>query len=94
MQEPDARSALAPQPAAIFRAALAAAAAKERSGRARRPDRIQAIAGLTDGDLGSLVAEFERLLRTSADANAMAASLRARLHALSPDVQADEVGDA
>jgi hypothetical protein len=94
MQEPDASAARTPRPAAIFRAALAEAAAKERAVRARRPDRIQAIAGLTDSDLGNLAAEFERLLRTSSDATAMAASLRARLDTLGPDVQADEVGDA
>jgi hypothetical protein len=94
MQKSIVGSTLAQRPVAVFRVALAEAAAKERSVRSRRPDRVQAVAGLTDGDLGGLAAEFERLLRMSADANAMAVSLRATLHTLSPDVSDDEAGDA
>lgn len=95
MQKPAARSTLALKPAAMFRSALAAAAARERSVRARRPDRVQAIAGLTDSDVVSLAEEFEALLRSSADASALAARLHAALRALSPEVPVgDEINDA
>ena len=94
MQESDAPSTAVPRPAAVFRAALADVAARERAVRARRPDRVQAIAGLTDGDLAGLVQEFERLLRAPAEVGAMAASLHATLRTLGPDTSADEVRDA
>jgi hypothetical protein len=94
MQETDARSTRTPRPAAVFRAALAAAAARERAVRARRPDRVQAIASLTDGDLATLAQELEQLLHTADDASAIAASLHATLRTLSPDAPTSEVGDA
>lgn len=94
MQGTDVPSTIVPRPAAVFRTALADAASRERSVRARRPDRVQAIASLTDGDLAGLAQEFEKMLRGPADASAMAASLDATLRALSPDTSADEVGDA
>lgn len=94
MQESDTPYARTPRPAAIFRAALAEAAARERAGRVRRPDRVQAIASLTDGDLVTLAQQFETLLRGSADAVASAASLHATLRTLSPDAPTDEVDDA
>ena len=82
------------EPVAIFRSALAGAAAKERSGRARREDRVQAITGLTDRDLERLAAEFEALLRAPADPSALAARLDAALRTLSPEVSDGEAGDA
>jgi hypothetical protein len=94
MQEFDTPSTGMPRPVAVFRAALAEVAARERAVRARRPDRVQAIASLTDGDLADLVQAFESLLRSPADAGAMAASLHDTLRVLSPDAPADEVGDA
>jgi hypothetical protein len=94
MQETDATSTGVPRPAAVFRVALAEAATTERSTRARRPDRVQAIAGLTDGDLADLAQEFERLLRAPGDVGTMAASLHATLRTLSPDAPDGEVGDA
>lgn len=94
MQEPAARSTRTLQPAAVFRSALAEVSARERAVRARRPDRIQAIAGLTDGDLVRLAEEFEKLLRTSADPSAMASSLHAALQTLSPDVPGGGIDDA
>lgn len=94
MQETNAPSTRTPRPAAVFRAALAEAAARERAVRARRPDRVQAIASLTDADLVTLTQELERLLHTTADASATAASLHATLRTLSPDTSADEVDDA
>jgi hypothetical protein len=78
----------------VFQAALAEAAARERAVRARRPDRIQAIATLHDDDLVALVQELERLLRAPADLGAAVASLHATLRRLSPDAPAEEVGDA
>jgi hypothetical protein len=94
MQESDTPSTGAPRPAAVFRAALADVAARERAVRARRPDRVQAVASLTDGDLADLAQAFESLLRAPADASAMAARLHDTLRALSPDAPSDEVGDA
>jgi hypothetical protein len=94
MQDTDTRSNDGPRPAALFRAALADAAAKERGGRTRRPDRIQAIAGLSDGDLARLAQEFEQLLRVSTDVGAIAASLNATLRALAPGASEGEVRDA
>ena len=93
MQKPAVPSTLALQPVAIFRSALAAAAAKERSSRARRPDRVQAIAGLTDHDLASLTEVFEALLQAADDASMLATDLRAALHALSPEMPVDEEAD-
>ena len=93
MQETNAPSTVVPRPAAVFRAALAEAASRERASRPRRPDRVQAIAGLTDGDLASLAQAFELLLRAPADPSAMAASLHATLRALSPDAASGEVED-
>ena len=94
MQETNAPSTRTPRPGAVFRAALAEAATRERAVRARRPDRVQAIASLTDGDLVTLAQQFETLLRGSADAVASAASLHATLRTLSPDAPTDEVDDA
>ena len=98
MQETNAPSTRTPRPAAVFRAALAEAAARERAVRARRPDRIQAIASLTDGDLSTLAQELDRLLHVADDAGAIAASLHATLRTLSPDALTgeadDEVNDA
>jgi len=94
MPETDAPSTAAPRPTVAFRTALAEAASRERAVRARRPDRVQALASLTDGDLVGLAQAFEAMLRGPADASAMAASLHAALRALSPDAPADEVGDA
>ena len=94
MQETNAPSTRTPRPAAVFRAALAEAVARERAVRARRPDRIQAIASLTDADFITLAQELERLLHTTADASATAASLHATLRTLTPDTPADEVEDA
>ena len=94
MQEPDAPSSSAPRPAAVFRTVLASAAAKERSSRARRPDRVQAIASLADDDLATRAQAFERLLNASADISAMATSLHATLRTLSPDAPSAEIDDA
>jgi hypothetical protein len=94
MQEPDAPPSLAPRPAAVFRTVLASAAAKERSSRARRPDRVQAIASLADSDLATLAQEFGRMLHASADVSALATSLHATLRTLCPDAPAGEVDDA
>ena len=94
MQETNAPSTAMPRPAAVFRTALAEAAARERAVRARRPDRVQAIAGLIDDDLASLAQAFETLVRAPADASAMAASLHAALRMLSPGASPEEVGDA
>jgi hypothetical protein len=94
MQETDAPSTRTPRPGAVFRAALAEAAARERAVRARRQDRIQAIAGLAESDLITLAQELERLLRTADDASAIAASLHATLRTLSPDAPSGEVDDA
>ena len=94
MEEPTARSSIALRPATVFRSALAELAARERSGRARRPDRVQAVAGLTDGDLAALSAAFEELLHSTSNVSAIAASLHATLRALGPDVPAGEVDDA
>ena len=93
MQETNAPSTRTPRPAAVFRAALAEAAARERAVRARRPDRIQAIASLTDDDLSTLAQELDRLLHAADDAGAIAASLHATLRTLSPDAPAGDVDD-
>lgn len=94
MQETNAPSTVVPRPAAVFRTALAEAAARERSGRARRPDRVQAINELTDADLASLAQAFEALLRAPADASAMAERLHAALRTLGPDTPTGAVRDA
>ena len=94
MQETNAPSTRTPRPGAVFRAALAEAATRERAVRARRPDRVQAIASLTDGDLVTLAQELERLLHTADDVTTMAASLHATLRTLSPDTPGGEVDDA
>ena len=94
MQESDAPSTRTLRPAAVFRAALAEAATRERAVRARRPDRVQAIASLTDADLVTLGQEFERLLHTADDASAITASLHAMLRMLSPDAPEDGGDDA
>ena len=91
MQEPATSTPPAPRPVAVFRSALVDVAAKERAVRARRPDRVQAIAGLADDDLAQLAEAFDALMRGPADASAMAASLHAALRSLSPDVPADEL---
>jgi hypothetical protein len=94
-QETTAPSKLAPRPAAIFRSALADAAARERASRPRRGDRIRAIAGLTDGDLARLAEEFEGLLHAANDPSAMAERLQLALRALAPEAPLDEeAGDA
>jgi hypothetical protein len=93
MQEPASPSSRARRPAAVFRTLLAAAAAKERSSRARRPDRVQAIASLADSDLATLTQVFEQLLHASADVSAMASSLHATLRTLSPDAPSSGEGD-
>ena len=95
MQDATAPSKLAMRPVEIFRAALAEAATRERASRARRPDRVQAIAGLTDGDLARLTEELERLLHATDDASALPERLHAALRALCPDEPLDEeAGDA
>jgi hypothetical protein len=94
MQEPDVSSSLAPRPAAVFRAALTSVAAKERAVRARRPDRVQAVASLSDSDLVALSQEFELLLRASGDVTALATRLQTALRSLSPDGSSGEADRA
>ena len=93
MAEPSTPSG-ALQPAVVFRSALAAAAAKERGSRTRRPERLAAVRELTDGDLARLVEQFETLLHGPADAGALAAALHEGLRALSPEPTTEEASDA
>lgn len=94
MRESDAHSGPGPRPTTVFRSALSSIASKERAVRTRRPDRAQALNGLSDRDLATLTQEFERLLHATADAAAMSESLHATLRTLSPETSDGEVGDA
>ncbi len=94
MQESTASLVRALQPVVMFRSALAEAAAKERSSRRVRQERIQAIASLTDRDLDRLAEQFEALLHLS-DPNLLAASLEEMLQTLSPESpDGEEAGHA
>lgn len=73
------------QPAAVFRMALYEAAAKERSARRTRQDRVRAIAGLAEDDLARLAEVFEALLRSDDEADRIATRLHAALRELSPE---------
>ena len=83
-----------PQPVTVFAAALADAAAKERGSRTRRPDRIEALAGLTASDLGHLSETFAALLHGPADVGALTDELHAVLQAMSPEAPSEEARDA
>src|ERR671932_376635 len=93
MAERSAETAAAPQPVAAFRTAILGAAARERAGRARRPERVAAIASLEDGDLVRLVECFERLLRDHGDVATLVARLHYELRSLTPDAPADLEAD-
>ncbi len=89
-----AEAAEALRPAAMFRAALVAAAAEQRQARARNPERIAAANSLRDIDLARLVAEFEALLAAPPDVDALVDRLHAALRALAPELESEEVADA
>jgi hypothetical protein len=82
------------RPLAVFRAALGAAATRERGRQARRRDRIAAVASLSDADLGRLVVTFDALLRGPADVAALTDELHAALRALSPEATSVEDANA
>ena len=94
MQSSNAASRPVPHAESAFRDALAAVSAKERAVRARRPDRIEAVASLQDRDLVRLALEFDRLLHGPADASTMTARLHAALQSLSPETPTREDDDA
>jgi hypothetical protein len=94
MHETEEQSALEVRPVAVFRSALVAAVTKERSAGTRRPDRVQAVAGLSDGDLTAVVQAFDNLLNAPADPSELAERLHAALRALSPDAADSEADDA
>lgn len=81
------------QPVAAFRAALRTAADQARKSRAQRPERVQAIAALTETDLARLTDHFAALLRGPADIGALTSALHAELRALAPE-QAPREEDA
>jgi hypothetical protein len=85
MHDPEPESTTGTQPTAVFRAALAEVATRERGKKALRAEKKAAVASLTDADLGRLIATFDALLRGPADVAALAAELDAALRALSPD---------
>jgi hypothetical protein len=82
------------QPTTVFRAALGAAAGHERGRQARRRDRLAAVAGLADDDLGRLIGTFEALLHGPAEVGALTAELHAALRDLSPAGRAEGDDDA
>jgi hypothetical protein len=90
MRDPAPAASAASQPLAVVRAALGAAATRERGRQARRRDRIAAVAGLSDDDLGRLVVAFDALLRGPGDVAALTDELHAALRALSPETVAEE----
>lgn len=94
MRDPAPDANAASQPLAVFRAALGAAATHERGRQARRRDRIAAVAGLSDADLGRLVVTFDALLRGPAEVAALTDALHAALRALSPEAVSTEGDDA
>jgi hypothetical protein len=76
-----------------FRAALGAAATRERGRKIQNPDKRAAVAGLSEDDLGRLIGKFEALLRGPADVGTLAADLHAALRALSPSGTEQEGDD-
>jgi len=79
-------------PVTAFRAALAAAAAKERGSRTRREERVAAVSALAEADLAALADQFAAMLHGESELATLAESLHARLHALASetDVEADD----
>jgi hypothetical protein len=73
-----------------FRAALVAAIAKERGSRARRPERVTAVASLTDADRDRLAETFELLLGGPHELGALVDDLHGQLRRLSPPAMAEE----
>jgi hypothetical protein len=83
----------AAQPVAAFRAALSAAAERERGSRTRRADRLAAIGALSATDLASLGEAFEAMLGGRDDVGAMAERLHATLRARCPEPLLDQEAD-
>jgi hypothetical protein len=82
------------QPTTVFRRELGAAATAERARKLLKAEKKAAVAGLTDDDLGELVAAFDALLHGPADVGALTTELYDSLRALSPHAAMEEDADA
>ena len=93
MHEASPESGAGRAPVAVFLAALAAAATKERASRTRREERVAAVSALSDADLATLVDQFAAMLRGEDELAALTEGLHAGLRALAPETDMDVEAD-
>jgi hypothetical protein len=94
MGNPEPAHGAGAQPTTVFRRELGAAAAAERARKLLKADKKTAVAGLSDDDLGELVATFDALLHGPADASTLTTELYGALSAMSPHASIEGGDDA